>query len=391
MCGLWFKISFTMKHLYLFCKNGVAAGYGVGTYIKQLVRALKEEPIKLSVVMLHSDRKTFQVEYDDGVRYIHIPPMLTMGVQGSEEVYGRKVVAYLMVPYVDKADENVFLFNYLERGDLVRLLRSYWVDAEYIYVVHFMEYGVAMTEEELDFINTVDHLVCLSKEAVRKLKDDHKVPEEKISLIYNGVADRWRSITKEGRNFLRRKYLIREEEKVLLFVGRVDLFKGVDLLLEVMRHLLLEKDNIHLFIVGDGLLNVYMKNCAPLWKHISFTGKLSEEELDELYMIADLGVIPSWHEQCSFVGIEMMMFGLPVVVSDVPGLREMFEEQDVFASSTLCVRNDEQVVLDWARIVKARLDDLNVKNKISRCLRSCYEEKYNTDRMKMNYLCLLNG
>ena len=45
--------------------------------------------------------------------------------------------------------------------------------------------------------------------------------------------------------------------------------------------------------------------------------------LFEFYQIADVGVMPSFHEQCSYVAIEMMMMGVPLITSDSTGLKEM--------------------------------------------------------------------
>ena len=57
-----------------------------------------------------------------------------------------------------------------------------------------------------------------------------------------------------------------------------------------------------------------------------FTGKLSKQELYQFYQIADVGVMLSKHEQCSFVAIEMMMHGIPIIASDSTGLDEMVSD-----------------------------------------------------------------
>ena len=67
--------------------------------------------------------------------------------------------------------------------------------------------------------------------------------------------------------------------------------------------------------VGDGFYSYYLNSCNPTWNKITFTGKLNKEDLYKLYQIADIGVLPSFHEQCSYVAIEMMMYGIPLVAS----------------------------------------------------------------------------
>ena len=82
----------------------------------------------------------------------------------------------------------------------------------------------------------------------------------------------------------------------------------------------------HLIIAGNGFFDFYMKACEDIWMNITWTGLLSKDKLIDLYAIADIGVMPSFHEQCSFVAIEMMMHGIPFIASTTTGLNEMVEE-----------------------------------------------------------------
>lgn len=70
-----------------------------------------------------------------------------------------------------------------------------------------------------------------------------------------------------------------------------------------------------------------MSNYAHISTKVTYTGHLERKELKKWYQMADIGVIPSYTEQCSYVGIEMMMHGLPIVTSDGFGLRDMFKDQ----------------------------------------------------------------
>jgi len=70
-----------------------------------------------------------------------------------------------------------------------------------------------------------------------------------------------------------------------------------------------------------------MKECEDIWSHIIWTGLISKEKLFNLYSIADIGIMPSFHEQCSYVAIEMMMHGIPLIASTSTGLKEMVEEE----------------------------------------------------------------
>uniref|UniRef100_UPI000EFE388E glycosyltransferase n=1 Tax=Parabacteroides sp. AM08-6 TaxID=2292053 RepID=UPI000EFE388E len=61
------------------------------------------------------------------------------------------------------------------------------------------------------------------------------------------------------------------------------------------------------------------------WNKVTFTGRLNKDELYEFYQIADIGVMPSLHEQCSYVAMEMLMFNIPLLISTSTGLNETLE------------------------------------------------------------------
>ena len=64
---------------------------------------------------------------------------------------------------------------------------------------------------------------------------------------------------------------------------------------------------------------------AECWHRVTFTGHLNPEQLAGFYGRAAVGVLPSFHEQCSYSAIELMRHGIPFVGTDSTGLREMLE------------------------------------------------------------------
>ena len=111
--------------------------------------------------------------------------------------------------------------------------------------------------------------------------------------------------------------------------------------------------------------------CKPYWKNITFTGRLEQEDLYELYQIADLGIMMSMHEQCSYVAIEMMMFGLPIIGTDSTGLNEMLEETE-----KVCVTyNEKDVVLPLTECADKMFSSLTGESKSSNT-RHRYDRNY---------------
>ena len=84
--------------------------------------------------------------------------------------------------------------------------------------------------------------------------------------------------------------------------------------------------NTLLFIAGEGQISNYLLEADRYWSRITFTGMLDKKKLYELYSIANIGIVSSLYEEFGFVAIEMMMYKLPIIVTDTSGLSEIVED-----------------------------------------------------------------
>lgn len=136
--------------------------------------------------------------------------------------------------------------------------------------------------------------------------------------------------TKALINFVNDNF-IKKNKTEFIFVAGLDsahYFKGLD---NLLRALSLIKLDWRLSIVGDGnLREEYEKKSyiLGLEKKVSFKGKLSDSELLRAYQEADCLVLPSINSNEAFglVLIEAMACGLPVIASELPGVRSVFQD-----------------------------------------------------------------
>lgn len=150
-----------------------------------------------------------------------------------------------------------------------------------------------------------------------------KLPDENDQLTAKG---------KEIVDFVTHNFIKRGRVN-LLFVGGLDsahYFKGLNILLPALTKLRLK--NWQLTIVGDGDLRAdYEKQAAELklTRQLKFVGRLSEEELIRTYQDSDLFILPSInsHEAFGLVLTEAMACGVPVIASDLPGVRTVFRPE----------------------------------------------------------------
>ena len=121
------------------------------------------------------------------------------------------------------------------------------------------------------------------------------------------------------------------DNRIILYVGRIEPLKGLDILIKAVS-MLHDAANVRLVIVGGGIENdpelQRLKKIATeldISDIVSFAGAVSQERLPAYYGAADVFVLPSWYESFGLVALEAMSCGAPVVVSRVGGLRTFVE------------------------------------------------------------------
>ncbi len=172
--------------------------------------------------------------------------------------------------------------------------------------------------EEFGLKNS-DGIIAVSggmKEDIRRV---YGIPENRIYVVHNGI-----DLEKYGRNedpeYLRG---LGVEEGYVLFVGRLSRQKGIDVLLDAA-------DRINgkvLLITGKEDTKEYLREISEkvrrkknvIWIHRFFT----EEEIVKIYSHASVFVCPSIYEPFGIINLEAMACEVPVVASDVGGIREI--------------------------------------------------------------------
>lgn len=342
-----------MNHLYLFDKQGRASAYGIGTYIRNVVSACQNSSMLITVVYLLSTSDKQCIQEKDGIRYIYIPDLdrdADLNDKKDRKKFSLYIISVLQ-KFVSDADTNIFHLNYTQDYYLAESLKEHWSFCQLVVTVHYFTWCfalfgnvcrfsriVTMKKEDLsDFekeviysalfeqklLQIADSVICLSDFARQILIGCYDISENKIQLITNGQKDLWKE---SDKRLLRRQYGIAENEKMLLFVGRLDNIKGVEYLIEAFKKVAQAIPDAHLYLIGDGCAVMYREMCAPMEERFTFCGRFDPNRLANYYRMSDVGVIPSLHEQCSYVAIEMMMYGLPMIGTDSTGLDEMIEE-----------------------------------------------------------------
>src|SRR5438093_2174951 len=145
-------------------------------------------------------------------------------------------------------------------------------------------------------------------------------------------------------------------EVLLLYVGRISREKDLDLLADAYRRLRKEGLPVQLFVVGHG---PYSEALAKMLPEAFFTGYLSGTELATAYASADIFVFPSTTDTFGNVILEAQASGLPVVVSDSGGPKELVADK----ANGLITRSHD--VEDFTRAIRALVTDREVRERMA--------------------------
>jgi glycosyltransferase len=401
-------------NLYLFNDNENASIYGIGTYIKTLTGTLENTSINVHIVHLRSIRSEFEIEKIDRVEYWYIPEVQNentfSGPIAKVEGYFQNVI-YLLRLYIKDTNELVFHFNYNTYQLLAKELKTVF-NCKTVNTVHYVKWMLElnsnlsmlhtfkskpqdlMSKYEKSLVKTdeyenllykeVDKVIVLCQYMQNLLQSEYGIDRDKIVVIPNGLADCGLNDTMT----IRKKWRISDDELLILFAGRLNVVKGLDYLIKAFHKVLQTIPNCRLMIAGNGDYDSYMKECEDIWMNVTWTGMLNKNKLYELYSVADIGVMPSLHEQCSYVAIEMMMHGVPLVASTSTGLREMVED-GITGLHVSVIEYPDRMGIDsdlLAEKMLLLLQNYTKRKQMGKNARERYERLYTSEVMRENML-----
>lgn len=169
----------------------------------------------------------------------------------------------------------------------------------------------------------VAHYITVSEALKLSLVRKHKIPEEKVSLIYNGVElDRYNP-EKFKSSGLRQSLGIKDDYTIVGSVGRLVYQKGFRYLIEAARILHQKNYKIRVVIVGQGPEENNLKHMAETSGIINICAFMGQRfDIPQLLADFDIFVLSSVLEGLPRVVIEAMAMAKPIVATDLDGVRE---------------------------------------------------------------------
>lgn len=218
-----------------------------------------------------------------------------------------------------------------------------------------------MTEYGVRFHRKVDYVTLPTQSAIEIFGEERlDVPVQAVS---NGI-DLKRFTPTKAPDAIYHKFHIPQDRPIIVYLGRLDAEKHVNVLIEAFAQMFkTTKVEPHLLIVGAGTDSerletlVYKRRIAS---HVTFTGRVTDEERDELQKVGDIYAMPSPAELQCISMLEAMASGKPVVAVDAGPLHELCQHE----RNGLLVEKDNAE--EMAQALKTLVDDEAMRKKFGK-------------------------
>ena len=193
--------------------------------------------------------------------------------------------------------------------------------------IHSLEYdrsGENVNEEirsiEREGVEQADRIIAVSHRTKRMIAERYAIPPEKISVVYNAVSQQ------EAQKIYRTERP--GERKMVLFLGRITCQKGPDYFVEAAAQVLHVLPDVTFVMAGAGdMMGRMIERVGELGigDRFHFTGFLQGEEIERIFSLSDLYVMPSVSEPFGISPLEAMMYDVPVILSRQSGVSEILK------------------------------------------------------------------
>jgi glycosyltransferase involved in cell wall biosynthesis len=189
------------------------------------------------------------------------------------------------------------------------------------------DYVTLPTQSAIDMLNAGDKIV---------------VPMEAVS---NGI-DLARFTSTKAAEETYKKFHIPMDAPIISYIGRLDTEKHMPVLIKAFALVKQVVPNAHLLVVGDGNDRPSLEAMCREYgisKDVTFTGRVSDEDLVELHKVGMVYCMPSPAELQSIATLEAMASGQPIVAVDAGALKELCQNG---RNGFLCERDDSEAIAE---------------------------------------------
>ncbi|MCH2517227.1 MAG: glycosyltransferase [Dehalococcoidia bacterium] len=334
------RVAFISFHACPLASPGEGKSGGMNVYARQLALALGNAGVHVDIFTRdHTESESKITEIAPGVRVIHLP-----GGPAETALDG-------LFPHLPEFSQALLEFQ-IETGLTYQAVHShYWLSgwvgqqmatewrAPHILTFHTLSLikmqsragesePATRQQVEKELMASADHIVAFSPHERDAMVRLYQADATRIGLIPCGVdLSLFRPLDQQEV----REKLGLNGEKVLLYVGRIEPLKGLELLLHTAAQLQ-TFEQIRVLVVGGGVgRDQEIDRLRELAKSLNvdkvfdFIGRVDQQDLPLYYNAADVCVVPSFYESFGLAALESMACGTPVVATRAGGLSTIIQ------------------------------------------------------------------
>jgi D-inositol-3-phosphate glycosyltransferase len=330
---------------------------GMNVYVRDLARYLGEMGVHADVFTRSQDEHVPHVLHDLGCgnRIVHIPAGPETPLPKEELYKYLDIFTANIQEFTNQQDihYDVIHSHYWLSGLAALKLGEKW-NIPVLHMFHTLAYlknqiarspvemeGELRLSSEKKIVKEADALIAATQIEKKQLMDHYEADPHKITVLPPGVdLKRFYPIPQDEAKAV---IGIPPNEKVILYVGRIEPLKGIDNLLKAIAFL--RKSDVlaacphYVAIIGGDpdrpreLLDQEMRHLQDLNRRLGlddmvvFLGKKDQDSLPYYYSASEVLVMPSHYESFGMVALEAMACGTPVIATRVGGLQHLVQDE----------------------------------------------------------------
>lgn len=343
------KIAFISEHASPLATLGGVDSGGQNVYVAEIPKQLVKLGYNVDVYTRKENNTATVINWLPGIRVIHIKA-------GPEDIIQKEKLLFLMEEFAN----NMISFMREEDLDYELVHANFFMSAlvaskikkvfHIPYVVTFHALGLVrkIHQKEMDhfpperidiercILQHADHIIAECPQDKEDMVTLYDADPEKISIVPCGFSSKefYPIDKKRARKILG----LKEDEKIILQLGRMVPRKGVDNVIRALADVKKVKPSVRLLIVGGEEDTPDPAKCPELARlqelavengvasSVIFTGRKQREVLKYYYAAADIFITTPWYEPFGITPIEAMACGTPVIGATVGGIQYTVEE-----------------------------------------------------------------
>jgi L-malate glycosyltransferase len=233
-----------------------------------------------------------------------------------------------------------------------------------------------------NFANNKADVIVAGSQMVKKILLKQGIKASKIASIPYGFDfddHRYQTNALEQTASIRETYNVKEEDILLVNVGRLFNLKGQTLLIDVLEDLCKKYNNLKLLIIGDGPDKKMLQDkvdAARLNDKVIFTGWLKNAH--QYISAADIVVHPTLSEMFSQLMIETMALGKPLIINDVSAVQDVIKNK---VNGIICQHQHE----DWYNSISFLIENETIRTEIGKNAEEHVKATYPISSIKHQY------